>query len=298
MACPACRRRSALIAELAPAISQLSFTRHGLHRLLSLPNARLIRAAKVENPRALWRRLQLPLPTDTVPTALCRHEPLYPAALAQLPSAPAVLYATCTPARLRELLTAPTVAIVGSLRPTHHARRITTALAGGLASAGVTVVSGMNAGLEENVHKGATRARGHPIAVMAASPELPYPSRQHHLHRRVLARGAAVSEFPPGFCPPQRWSFIASQRIIAALAGLVVLVEVGGPSCALLTAQIAADLGQDIAVVPGRVTDPGGKWIFELLRDGAHPVARASDVLELLGERGYVREAAAEPAAV
>ena len=59
-------------------------------------------------------------------------------------------------------------------------------------------------------------------------------------------------------------------------------MEVGGPTCALLTAQIAADLGQDIAVVPGRVTDPGGRWLFELLRDGAHPVACAQDVLELI----------------
>jgi len=297
MACPACRQRSALIADLAPAISQLSFTRHGLHRLLALPNTRLIRAAKVQNPRALWRRLQLPLPTERVPTALCRHDPGYPEALAQLPCAPAVLYATCTPARLRELLTAPTVAIAGSRRPTDCARQISPELAHDLAAAGVTVISGMNRGLEGRVHRGALRAGGNNIAVMPGGPDVAFPCEYAKLQQDIIARGAAVSELPPGF-RPHPWTFIASQRIIAALAGLVVLIEVGGPSCALLTAQIAADLGQDIAVVPGRVTDPGGKWIFELLRDGAHPVARASDVLELLGERGYVREAAVEPAAV
>jgi len=282
MACPACRRRSALIAALAPAISRLSFTREGLLALLALPNARLLRAAKVEDPRGLWRDLQPPLPTESVPTALCRHDPDYPLALAQLPCAPAVLYASCTIERLRELLAAPTVAIVGSLQPTDYARQVSSTLAHDLAGAGITVLSGMNTGLEGTAHKSALHAHGHTIAVMPGGPEAPFPTWQKKLHRGILARGAAVSELPPRFSPPRRWCFIASQRIIAALASVVVVVEVGGPTCALLTAQIAADLGADIAVVPGRVTDPGGRWLFELLRDGAHPVACAQDVLELI----------------
>jgi hypothetical protein len=89
MACPACRRRSALIAALAPAISRLSLTHQSLLSLLALPNTRLLRAAKVEDPGGLRRGLELPLPTRSVPTALCRHDPGYPDALAQLPSAPA-----------------------------------------------------------------------------------------------------------------------------------------------------------------------------------------------------------------
>jgi hypothetical protein len=110
MACPTCLRRAALIAALAPAISRLSFTRQGLLALLALPNAQLLHAAKVEDPRGLLRRLEIPLPTQSVPTALCRHDPDYPEALAQLDCAPAVLYATCTSERLRELLMEPTVA--------------------------------------------------------------------------------------------------------------------------------------------------------------------------------------------
>jgi len=284
MACPACRRRSALIAELAPAIARLRFTREGLLAMLALPDERLIRAAKVEDLRGLLRGLQPPLPTERVPTALCRHDRDYPEALAQLPCAPAVLYATCTTERLRELLAAPTVAIVGSRTPTDYARQIASALANDLAGAGITVLSGMNTGLEGTVHKSALHAHGHPVAVMPSGPEIPYPGRQEDLHRGILARGAAVSELPPGYFPPQGWCFIAGQRIIAALASLIVVVEPGGHTCALFAAQIAADLGGDIAVVPGRVTDPGGKWTLALLRDGAHPVACASDVLELLGD--------------
>jgi DNA processing protein len=282
MACPACRRRSALIAALAPAISRLRFTRESLLAMLALPDARLLRAAKVKNPREVLRGLQLHPPTERVPTALCRHNPDYPKALAQLPSAPAVLYATCSTERLRELLGKPAVAIAGSSEHTPYAEQIASELARDLAAAGVTVISGMNKGLEGIIQRSALNARGSTIAVMPVGPEIPFPSRHKHLHRDILAHGAAVSELPPGSFPPQGWCFISSQRIIAALAPIVVVVEAGKFSCALLTAQIAADLGADVAVVPGRVTDPGGKWTFALLRDGAHPVGCAQDILELL----------------
>lgn len=284
-ACPVCRRRSALVAALAPAIARLSFTRAGLLDMLALPNAQLLRAAGVQDPRGLWRDVRPAVATARVPTALCRHDPGYPETLAQLDCAPAVLYGTCTTRRLRELLCEPAVAIVGSRAPTGYARRIAATLAHDLAAAGVTVISGMNTGLEGAAHHGALAARGRSIAVMPAGPEIPYPSRQESLHRAILARGAAISELPPGFSPARGWCFIASQRIIAALARMTVIVEAGEHSCALFATRIAADLGADVAVVPGRVTDPGGRWTCALLRDGAHPVADARDVLELLGDR-------------
>ena len=77
---------------------------------------------------------------------------------------------------------------------------------------------------------------------------------------------------------------IANKRILAALASLIVIVEAGGRFSAYLTAQIAGELGHDIAVVPCRPTDPGGRRVFGLLRDGAHPVASVKDVLELIGD--------------
>jgi DNA processing protein len=282
MACDACKRRSALVAALAPAISSLSLHRKELLNLLALPDAQLLRAAKVEDPRGFRRRLELPLPADGVPTALCRHDPDYPEALAQLPSAPAVLYLTCSTERLAELLSKPTVALLGSRAHTKYGRQMTFRLASDLARAGVTVVSGINEGLEGTAHRGALGARGSTIAVMACSPDRFHLNHGHQLHKRVLARGAAVSELPPGFFPAQPWCFIASQRVLASLASVIVVVEAGARSCVLFTAQIAADLGADIAVVPGRVTDPGGRWLCELLRDGARPVACAEDVLEVM----------------
>ena len=293
-ACPACLRRSALIAALAPAIEQRSLHRRDLLALLALSNEQLLLAAtNVGNPHGVSRRrsvslsLPPPIPTEQVPTAICRHDPSgegYPEALAQLDCAPAVLYGTCTTERLRELLCGPTVAILGSRDYSSYARRIAFELARDLARAGVTVISGVNEGLEGVAHHGALHAGGSTIAVMAGSPDRAHRAHHDPLHRRILAHGAAVSELPPGFIARQGWPFIASQRIIAALAGLVVVVEAAGRSCTLLTTQIAAEIGHDVAVVPGRVTDPGGVWLLELLRDGAHPVGNARDVLELIGD--------------
>jgi DNA processing protein len=294
MACTACQRRSSLVASLAPAITSLSPSRERLLGLLSLPNGQLLYATKVKKRGELFRQLQLPTPTAGVPTAICRHDPPYPLALAQLPSAPAVLYATCTPARLAELLAAPTVAILGGRKYTPHARETTFELARDLAAAGVTVCSGVNEGLERIVQYGALEGRGNNIAAMASAPDLPNRPWLAFLQKLILAKGAAVSELPPGFSAPRgcAWPFVANQRIIAALANIVVVVEAGGPSCVFLTAQIAADLGADVAVVPGRITDPRGQRMFELLRDGAHPVACAADVLELIGEEGALAAAA------
>ena len=282
MACLECRRRSALVAALTPAISRLSLHRESLLSVLALPNAQLLHAAKVKDRREFLRGLQLPLPSTRVPTALCRHDPDYPETLAQLDCAPAVLYATCTTDRLREQLSKPTIAIVGSRTPTDYAQQIAAELARDLAAVGATVISGMNRGLEGTVHESALQAGGRTIAVMPYGPELAYPRANSRLHQSVLARGAAVSELPPGFCLRQRCTLIAHQRIIAALARLIVVVETGEQCGGLFTAQIGSELGAEVAVVPGRVTAPGGQWVLGLLRDGAHPVARAEDVLNAI----------------
>ena len=280
--CPDCRRRSALIAALAPAISRLSFSSEGLLGMLGLPNEELLQAAKVSDPKEFLRRLEIPLHTKNVPTSLCHHDPDYPEALAQLDCAPAVLHATCTIEHLRELLTRPTVAIVGSREHSDYAHQITLTLARDLATAGVTIISGLNQGVEATAHHSALNAQGHTIAVVPGAPHTPYSRDHPDLHRQILAHGAAVSEFPADFFPVQGWCFIASQRILAALAQIVVIVEAQGKVGALLVAHVAGELGHDVAVLPGRVTDPGGLITFGLLRDGAYPVARAQDVLDLL----------------
>ena len=314
MACVDCRQRAALLAALAPAIERLQpLTRQSLLELLALDDERLCRAVGVESSRkktediragvedlsAVLRRVDAALETSAAdtpargaPGVICRHDPGYPVALAQLPSAPAVLHTTCEPARLGELLAAPVVAILGERAHSGYAHEVTFALARDLASAGVTIISGLHQGIDGIAHHGALHTGGATIAVTGSAPETPHPRQLDHLHRCILLHGAAISEFPPGFSPPRPWCFLAGQRIIAALANIVVVIEAGERSSTLLAAQVAADLGHDVAVVPGRVTDPGGLGTFGLLRDGAHPVGSARDVLDLIHGTG-VRGAAA-----
>jgi DNA protecting protein DprA len=283
MACSDCRDRAALLTALAPAIERLTITRRQtLLELLALADEQLCHAVGVKYPFAARRREQGASATPRTQGEICRHDPAYPPGLAQLDCAPAVLHATCEAERLHELLAKPTVAIVGDRWHTYYGHQVTFELAGELARGGVTIISGLHQGIDGIAHHGALGAGGQSIAVMGCSPERPYPRQQDHLHRRIRANGAAISEFPAGFFPPMRWCFVVSQRIIAALASIVVVVEAGERSPALFTAQIASDLGRDIAVVPGRLTEPGGKGTFALLRDGAHPIAGAQDVLDLL----------------
>jgi DNA processing protein len=289
MACSECRNRAALLAVLAPAIERLTpLNRQSLLGLLALDDEQICHAVGIGDPRRLARRVD---DSHAAPDArglrgvageICRHDPAYPLALAQLESAPAVLHPSGETERLRELLSKPTVAIVGDRHHTGYAREITFALAHDLALAGVTVISGLHQGIDGIAHHGALHAGGHTIAVTGCAPEIPYPRQQVHLHQRIVAQGAVVSELPPGFFPPRRWCFLASQRIIAALAGILVIVEAGQRSSGLLTAQVAAEVGHDVAVVPGRVSDPGAQGTLALLRDGAHPIACASDVLALI----------------
>ncbi len=285
MACPQCRRRSALLAAAAPAIERTTpLTRQTLLALLALEDEQQLRhAIRGANPNKLPHQTKPPHATGNASRETCRHDDSYPRALARLDSAPAVLHTTCEKARLTRLLAQPTVAIIGDRQHTNYGHQATWGLARDLASAGITIVSGLHQGIDAIAHHGALHAGGQTIAVTGSAPEIPHPRQLEHLHHSIQTRGAIASEFPPGFKPPRRWCFIASQRIIAALADTTVIVEAEERSSTLLTAQIAADLGKDVAIVPGRITDPAARGTNALLRDGAHPIASAQDVLDLLG---------------
>jgi DNA processing protein len=213
------------------------------------PPGALLRTVDLEHLRS--RRWVSASAGERAPTALCAHDHGYPQRLTQLNWPPAVLHATCTSERLGELLSKPVIAIVGDHTPSAYAKQMTDELARELGSAGVTLIGGCN-DFDAIAHHAALRAGGQTVAVMPLAAEQPHPSHDLHPH------------------------------IIAALASLVVVVEAPQRSSALFIAHLASELGRDLAVVPGRVTDAGGPGMFGLLRDGAFPVSCANDVLELI----------------
>ena len=115
------------------------------------------------------------------------------------------------------------------------------------------VVSGLALGIDSAAHAGALEAPGSTIGVLAASAHVAYPARGWRLHAAVAARGAVISELPPGR-QAQRWCFVARNRIIAALGAATVVVQATERSGSLTTADFAAELGRAVGAVPGPVT--------------------------------------------
>ena len=293
-ACAPCLRRSALIGFLAAPIASLLDSRRRAPGLLALPDEQLVEAvgqswrgralAELErfDPDAARSAVE-----DAGLFALCRHDPAYPPALGALGDGPAVLYGAGSQARLAELVEEPCVAVVGTRRGSAYALGVARELARGLSAARVTVVSGLALGIDAAAHRGALDAGCNTIAVLACGAERAYPRTNRGLYERIVAGGAVLGELPPG-APPRRWTFPARNRIMAGLASVTVVVEAAERSGSLITARFAEDLGREVGAVPGRVTSRMAAGSNRLLRDGAHVVRDAADVLDaLFGAGGW-----------
>ncbi|MDX6727684.1 MAG: processing protein, partial [Baekduia sp.] len=130
-------------------------------------------------------------------------------------------------------------------------------------------------------HAGALDAAGATVAVLAGGADVPYPRTKARLYERIVASGGAViSEMPPGF-RAFRWNFPARNRLIAALAPVTIVVEAAERSGSLITADLALELGRDVAAVPGPVWSWRSRGTNALLRDGATLIRDARDALDL-----------------
>ena len=149
----------------------------------------------------------------------------------------------------------PGVAIVGTRNASTSGEHAARRFAAVLAEAGACVASGMARGIDAAAHRGALDARGPTIAVLGGGADVPYPPRHRELHAAIRAQGLVLSETPPG-CRPPPGAFPRRNRIIAALARAVVVIEAGVQSGALITAENAPELNRPLGVVPGRIDDP------------------------------------------
>jgi len=208
---------------------------------------------------------------------IARVEADYPARLAEIADPPPLLAVLGDPA----LLAAPAVAIVGARNASAHGRMLAKALGKELAEAGLVVVSGLARGIDTAAHEGAL-AGGATIAVIASGIDVAYPPDNEQLMAQIAARGAVVSERPPGAVPQAR-HFPRRNRIIAGLCLGVVVVEAAPQSGSLITARLAAEQGREVMAVPGSPLDPRHRGTNQLLRDGATLVESAADVRAALG---------------
>jgi DNA processing protein len=102
--------------------------------------------------------------------------------------------------------------------------------------------------------------------VLGSGVDRPWPSGE--LAERLRIEGLLLSEFPPGQAP-RRHHFPWRNRLIAALARCVVVVEAAQASGSLITAHWAVDLGRSVFAVPGRIDHPMARGCHRLIREGA-----------------------------
>jgi DNA processing protein len=288
-ACPACLRRSWLLELLGPYIERLATGEPGSRspELLRLSNEDLVAAAAPKVAGQLLARVEAldePELQQRLAAAgcwaCCRHGDLYPAGLRDAADAPWALIARGDPRLLDGLEPFGAVTIVGSRRATSYGREVARDLGRELAAAGIVVVSGLAFGIDACAHRGAVDT-GRTIAVLGCAPDVAYPAAHRSLWRRLCETDLVLSELPPG-AAPWRWTFPARNRIMAALAGMTVVVEAAARSGSLITADLAADLGRDLGAVPGPVTSRASAGANALLASGACLVRDAQDVLDAM----------------
>lgn len=212
--------------------------------------------------------------------------PDYPEGLRHISSPPAELYIKgCWPlpaGSLRDHL-----AIVGTRRASPAGRQLSYDLSRAVVSAGLTVVSGLAYGIDAAAHEGALSAGGWTVAVMGTGWDIVYPSGHADLARRIMERGALITEFPPG-TPSRRQNFPQRNRLISGLCAGLVVIDAALTSGAMITAKFALDQGREIMAVPGwpgRPLSQGPNW---LIKQGAALVENIDDILTALGRLDQV----------
>lgn len=296
-ACPACLRRSWLLALLGPYVERIASGAPGSRapELLRLDDEDLVAVAA---PKLAARFLgqvaglgEAQMEAELAAAgcwACCRHEELFPVQLRDAADAPRALIGCGDPGLLAGLEPVGAVTVVGSRRASGYGRAVARDLGRELAAAGMLVVSGLAFGIDGCVHRGALEG-GHTAAVLGCGPDAPYPAAHRALWRSIREQGVVLSELPPG-AAPWRWTFPARNRIMAALAGMTVVVEAAERSGSLITADLAADLGRDLGAVPGPVTSRVSAGPNALLAGGACVVRDAQDVLDAMLGPGARRE--------
>ena len=198
----------------------------------------------------------------------------YPPLLRQIENPSAVLYLRGEP----RVDTTRTLAIVGTRRSSRYGRMMASSLAQGLATLGLTIVSGLAIGIDTAAHKGALE-NGRTIAVLGSGLANIYPASNTRLAGQICEQGGSlVSEYPLT-TPPSKWTFPQRNRIISGLSRGVIVVEAPQRSGALITARLAMEQGREVFAVPGNATSTASAGTNALIKDGAKLVTCVDDVV-------------------
>jgi DNA processing protein len=178
-----------------------------------------------------------------------------------------------------DALKAPSVAIVGTRGASTYGKACAIKFAESIASAGAAIISGGAFGIDAAAHKGALDAGGQTICVLPCGVDQNYPASHRDLFKQIRTKGCMLSQFACGF-RARSDSFLIRNMLIAALADVLLVVEAPEKSGALFTANRAADMGKNVYVVPGNISQTTFQGSHHLIRNGAILVDHPDQILE------------------
>lgn len=209
--------------------------------------------------------------------ALTLQDAAYPTQLKEIADPPAILFVQGN----TKLLSSAQIAIVGSRNPTASGLQIAHEFAQTLCEQGFTITSGLAIGIDAASHQGALAADGKTIAVAGTGLNLVYPACHQQLAAQIAAKGALVSEFPPGTAPKAN-HFPRRNRIISGLCQGLLVVEAAKQSGSLISARMALEQNREVFAIPGSIHSPLARGCNALIREGAKLVETTQDILDEL----------------
>ncbi len=204
-------------------------------------------------------------------------DPRFPELLREIPDPPIVLYFAGDLALLKN----PAVAVVGARECTLLGLTSAARISAELSRFGVTVVSGLAAGIDRQAHQSALTEVGGSIAVLGAGLDVHYPPDNEDLRRNMERTGLVLTEFGPGTRPEAR-NFPFRNRIISGLSLGVLVAEAAARSGSLITARLAMEQGREVFALPGPLGQPTFAGCHRLIKQGAALVEGAEDILRAL----------------
>lgn len=209
----------------------------------------------------------------------------YPESLLHLDTPPEQLYCRGN----IELLSKPAVAIVGMRDCTRYGKETAKGFAKKFAERGLVIVSGLADGIDASAHTGAILAKReddktlNTIAVLGNGLDHYYPTSNANLQKQIERDGLVISEYPNDM-HGNKFTFPYRNRLIAALARAVIIVEADIKSGSLITKDFALELGRDVFAVPGPVGSYASRGTNNLIKTAACAcMTDVQDVLEVFG---------------
>ncbi len=208
---------------------------------------------------------------------------LWPALLKEVPekAKPVQLFIKGAPPPADALI----VSIVGTRNPSSYGKDAAYEIAIRLARYGIVLASGMALGIDSIVHRAALEAGTPTLAILGSGLDdtVLYPKENIELAKKIIEGGGALISEYEDTQKPELWTFPKRNRIVAGIAKIVIVIEAGEKSGALITARFAAEFGREVMALPGSIFHPQSVGTNALIKEGAAPITSADDVFWALG---------------